>query len=169
MENIIKIEMMIENFGAVKIELYPEIAPETVENFVKLIKSGFYDGLTFHRIYPGFMSQGGDPEGNGSGGTETIKGEFSANGFKNDLSHTRGVISMARLGNDYDSASCQFFIMHEDSPFLDGQYAAFGKVSEGIEVIDAIADVECSFSPVDMANTKPLEPPMIQYIKVIEE
>ena len=137
-ENV-KVEMKIKDFGTVKLELYPDVAPITVANFVKLVESGFYDGLTFHRIFPGFMIQGGDPEGNGSGGTDTIKGEFAANGVKNDLSHTRGVISMARLATDYDSASCQFFIMHADYTSLDGQYAAFGEVVEGRETVDEIA------------------------------
>ena len=124
--------------GNIKAELYPEIAPITVKNFVGLVKSGFYDGLTFHRIIDGFMIQGGDPLGNGMGGSdEKIKGEFLANGVKNDLKHTRGVLSMAR-SMDPNSASSQFFIMHADAPHLDGQYAAFGKVTEGIEVVDKI-------------------------------
>ncbi|WP_036606328.1 peptidylprolyl isomerase [Oribacterium sp. P6A1] len=123
----------------IKIELYPDIAPITVENFVKLVKDGFYDGLTFHRIIPGFMIQGGDPEGNGTGGPGwNIKGEFSSNGVKNDLKHTRGVISMARA-MDPDSAGSQFFIMHADANYLDGQYAAFGKVIEGMDEVDRIA------------------------------
>jgi len=125
----------------IKIELYPDIAPITVENFVKLVKDGFYDGLTFHRIIPGFMIQGGDPEGTGMGGPGwTIKGEFSSNGVKNDLKHTRGVISMARSMNP-NSAGSQFFIMHKDSPHLDGDYAAFGKVTEGMEEVDRIASI----------------------------
>ena len=118
----------MENGGKIKLELYPEIAPITVANFEALVKEGFYDGLTFHRVIPGFMIQGGDPLGNGMGGSENkIKGEFSANGVKNDLKHTRGVISMARSMNP-NSASSQFFIMHADAPHLDGSYAAFGKV-----------------------------------------
>ena len=125
----------------IKIELYPDIAPITVENFVKLVKDGFYDGLTFHRIIPGFMIQGGDPEGTGMGGPGwSIKGEFSSNGVKNDLKHTRGVISMARSMNP-NSAGSQFFIMHKDSPHLDGDYAAFGKVTEGMEEVDRIASI----------------------------
>ncbi len=125
----------------IKIELYPDIAPITVENFVKLVKDGFYDGLTFHRIIPGFMIQGGDPEGTGMGGPGwSIKGEFSSNGVKNDLKHTRGVISMARSMNP-NSAGSQFFIMHQDSPHLDGDYAAFGKVTEGMEEVDRIASI----------------------------
>ncbi|SDZ98128.1 peptidyl-prolyl cis-trans isomerase B (cyclophilin B) [Oribacterium sp. KHPX15] len=125
----------------IKIELYPDIAPITVENFVKLVKDGFYDGLTFHRIIPGFMIQGGDPEGTGMGGPGwSIKGEFSSNGVKNDLKHTRGVISMARSMNP-NSAGSQFFIMHQDSPHLDGEYAAFGKVTEGMDEVDRIASI----------------------------
>ena len=125
----------------IKIELYPDIAPITVENFVKLVKDGFYDGLTFHRIIPGVMIQGGDPEGTGMGGPGwSIKGEFSSNGVKNDLKHTRGVISMARSMNP-NSAGSQFFIMHKDSPHLDGDYAAFGKVTEGMDEVDRIASI----------------------------
>ncbi len=136
---IITIEM--ENGGIIRAELYPEIAPITVENFVSLTKKGFYDGLTFHRIIRGFMIQGGDPKGNGTGGPgHTIKGEFAANGVKNNLKHTRGVLSMARSAMP-NSAGSQFFIMHADAPHLDGQYAAFGKVIEGMDVVDAIADV----------------------------
>lgn len=125
-------------YGTIKAELYPEIAPITVKNFEKLVSEGFYDGLTFHRIIDGFMIQGGDPLGNGMGGSdEKIKGEFASNGVKNDLKHERGVLSMARSMNP-NSASSQFFIMHQDSPHLDGQYAAFGRVTEGIEVVDKI-------------------------------
>ena len=130
--------IMETQHGTMKIELYPEVAPITVANFEKLVSEGFYDGLTFHRIIRGFMIQGGDPEGTGMGGSkDKIKGEFASNGVKNDLRHTRGVISMAR-SMMRDSASSQFFIMHEDAPHLDGEYAAFGKVVEGIEVVDAI-------------------------------
>lgn len=129
------------NGKKIKLELYPDIAPITCENFEKLVNQGFYDGLTFHRVIAGFMIQGGCPKGNGTGGPGwNIKGEFSLNGVKNDLKHTRGVISMARSMMP-DSAGSQFFIMHEDAPHLDGQYAAFGKVVEGIEVVDEIADV----------------------------
>ncbi|MBQ4159829.1 MAG: peptidylprolyl isomerase [Clostridia bacterium] len=136
MENV-KVIMETEH-GTMKLELYPEVAPITVANFEKLVSEGFYDGLTFHRIIRGFMIQGGDPEGTGMGGSkDKIKGEFASNGVKNDLRHTRGVISMAR-SMMRDSASSQFFIMHEDAPHLDGEYAAFGKVIEGIEVVDAI-------------------------------
>jgi len=132
----------MENGDQIKVELYPEIAPKTVENFIKLAESGFYNGIIFHRVIPGFMIQGGDPTGTGMGGPGwTIKGEFTKNGFENKLSHVRGVISMART-SDPNSAGSQFFIMHADSDYLDGQYAAFGKVIEGIEGVDHIAAVE---------------------------
>ena len=141
---MVVIEM--ENGAIIKLELYPEIAPKTVANFEKLVKEGFYDGLTFHRVIPGFMIQGGDPLGNGMGGAqEKIIGEFSQNGFKNDLKHTRGVISMARSMNP-NSASSQFFIMHKDAPHLDGAYAAFGKVIEGLETVDEIASIPTDYS-----------------------
>ena len=148
--------------GAVmKGELYPEIAPITVENFEKLANSGFYNGLTFHRVIPGFMIQGGCPLGNGTGGPGwQIKGEFSANGVKNDLKHTPGVLSMARA-MDPDSAGSQFFIMTSDSPHLDGQYAAFGKITENVEKAMAIAEV-----PRNMWNDKPNEPVIIESIVV---
>ena len=129
----------LENGGVIVAELYPDIAPNTVANFIDLANSGFYDGLIFHRVIPGFMIQGGDPTGTGMGGPGyTIKGEFDANGFENSLSHTRGVLSMARTSKP-DTAGSQFFIMHADAPYLDGQYAAFGQVTEGIEYVDAIA------------------------------
>ena len=145
---IVTIEM--EDGGIIKAELYPEIAPNTVNNFISLVKKGFYDGVIFHRVIPGFMIQGGDPNGVGIGGPGySIKGEFSANGFKNDLKHTRGVLSMARTMIP-DSAGSQFFIMHQDAPHLDRQYAAFGKVIEGIEVVDKIAR-----TPRSMMNDKP--------------
>ena len=141
-------EIEIAGYGTIRAELYGNAAPITVENFVKLAREGFYDGLTFHRIISGFMIQGGDPKGNGTGGSDqTIKGEFSANGVKNDLKHTRGVLSMAR-SQAYDSASSQFFIMHQDASHLDGQYAAFGKVIEGIEIVDKI----CADTPVQDSN-----------------
>ena len=141
---MIVIEM--ENGGKIKLELYPDVAPITVANFEKLVKAGFYDGLTFHRVIPGFMIQGGDPLGNGMGGSdEHIKGEFRKNGVKNDLKHARGVISMARAQHP-DSASSQFFIMHADGFFLDGDYAAFGKVIEGMDVVDEIAAIPTGFS-----------------------
>ena len=134
------VTMEVENFGTIKMELYPEQAPETVANFITLANRGFYNGLTFHRIISGFMIQGGDPNGNGTGGSdENIKGEFAQNGVKNTLSHTRGVISMAR-SMAYNSASSQFFIMHKDYTGLDGAYAAFGKVTSGIEIVDKICE-----------------------------
>lgn len=132
--------------GVMKLELYPEVAPNTVKNFISLANSGFYDGLTFHRIYAGFMIQGGDPAGNGSGGPDySIKGEFSANGVENNLSHKRGVISMARA-TPFDSAGSQFFIMHADYTGLDGQYAAFGMLIEGFDTLDAIAMTETGYN-----------------------
>lgn len=149
---MVKLEM--QNGGVIEIELYPDKAPKTVENFEKLVKEGFYDGLIFHRVISGFMIQGGDPTGTGySGSDETIVGEFTSNGIANDLSHTRGVISMARSMNP-NSASSQFFIVHQDSPFLDGNYAAFGKVVRGIEVVDAIASVETNASDKPLAEQK---------------
>ena len=130
----------------IKAELYPEFAPNTVNNFISLVNKGFYDGLTFHRVIAGFMIQGGCPAGNGTGGPGySIKGEFEANGFKNDIKHTEGVLSMARA-MDPDSAGSQFFIMHKDAPHLDGQYAAFGKVTEGMDVVNDIARVPTDFS-----------------------
>ena len=140
---MVVIEM--ENGKKIKLELYPEHAPITVANFERLVKNGFYDGLIFHRVIEGFMIQGGDPEGTGMGGSdEKIKGEFASNGVKNDLKHTRGVISMAR-SMFKDSASSQFFIMHQDAPHLDGDYAAFGKVVEGMDVVDEIATTETTY------------------------
>ena len=132
------VTMAMENGGVIKAELYPEVAPNTVNNFIDLINRGFYDGLIFHRVIPGFMIQGGCPEGTGMGGPGySIKGEFTSNGFKNDLNHTKGVLSMARAMHP-DSAGSQFFIMVADAPHLDGQYASFGKVIEGMEVADEI-------------------------------
>lgn len=155
---IVTIEM--ENGGIIKLELYPEIAPITVANFVSLAESGFYDGLIFHRVISGFMIQGGDPLGTGMGGSdEKIVGEFSANGYENDLSHTRGVISMAR-SSAYDSASSQFFIMHADYPYLDGSYAAFGMVIEGMDIVDEIAAVDVN------SSDKPFEDQVIKSITV---
>lgn len=140
--------IVVQDYGTITVALDPEAAPITVANFVDLAKSGFYDGLTFHRIMSGFMIQGGDPDGNGTGGSkERIKGEFSANGVENNISHVRGVISMAR-SDDYNSASSQFFIVHQDSLFLDGSYAAFGRVTDGMEVVDAI----CENTPVEDGN-----------------
>ncbi len=152
----------MENGAKIKLELYPEIAPITCENFEKLVKQGFYDGLTFHRIIPGFMIQGGCPKGNGTGGPGwNIKGEFSSNGVKNNLKHTRGVISMARSMMP-NSAGSQFFIMHEDAPHLDGQYAAFGKVVEGMDVVDAIAEVPTNY------NDMPIEPQRISKVYITD-
>ena len=141
---MVVIEM--ENGGKIELELYPEAAPKTVANFLKLVGQGFYDGLIFHRVIPGFMIQGGDPQGNGMGGAdENIIGEFKANGFDNPIKHVRGVISMARAFNP-NSASSQFFIMHKNAPHLDGQYAAFGKVVSGMEVVDEIASIPTDYS-----------------------
>ena len=148
----------MEDGSVMKGELYPEIAPNTVNNFISLIKKGFYDGLIFHRVIPGFMIQGGDPEGIGGPGY-SIKGEFTDNGFKNDLKHEPGVLSMARA-MDPDSAGSQFFLMHKSSPHLDGQYAAFGKVTEGLEVVDKIAN-----TPTDY-NDRPYETQKIATITV---
>ena len=135
----------VEKFGTIELELYKDVAPISVDNFVKLANKGFYNGLTFHRIIRGFMIQGGCPLGNGTGGPGyTIKGEFAANGINNPIKHERGVISMARA-MDPNSAGSQFFIMHKDAPHLDGQYAAFGKVTKGIEVVDAIASVNTNY------------------------
>ena len=159
-------EIVIEDYGTITVELDGTAAPQTVANFVKLAKDGFYDGLTFHRIMAGFMMQGGDPIGNGTGGSdEKIVGEFSANGIKNPLSHTRGAISMARA-QDPNSASSQFFIVHEDSTFLDGQYAAFGYVTEGMDVVDAVCEAA---QPVDNNGTiLPEEQPVIESITILE-
>ena len=141
---VVTIEM--ENGGVMKVELYPETAPNTVANFISLVEKGFYNGTIFHRVIPGFMIQGGDPEGTGMGGPGyRIKGEFTANRFQNDLKHTKGVISMARSGHPA-SAGSQFFIMVDDAPHLDGQYASFGKVIEGIEVADQIVSVATNYS-----------------------
>lgn len=151
---VVTIEM--ENGNIIKVELYPEVAPETVNNFVSLVQKGFYDGIIFHRVIPGFMIQGGDPQGNGMGGCGySIKGEFSANGFPNDLKHDKGVISMARTANP-NSAGSQFFLMHANSPHLDGQYASFGRVIEGIEEVDRIANVKKDYrdKPVEDQRMK---------------
>ena len=141
---MVVIEM--ENGGIIELELYPDAAPKTVANFLKLVGEGFYDGLIFHRVIPGFMIQGGDPQGTGMGGAkDNVVGEFRANGFNNPIKHTRGVISMARAYNP-NSASSQFFIMHQNAPHLDGQYAAFGKVVSGIEVVDEIASIPTDYN-----------------------
>jgi len=160
-ENV-DVKITMTGGGEIELELYPDIAPETVANFKSLVEEGFYDGLTFHRIIKGFMIQGGDPLGNGMGGSDkNIKGEFKMNGFDNPLKHTRGVISMARSQMP-NSASSQFFIMHEDAPHLDGSYAAFGKVTKGIEIVDEIAD-----TPVGWDGQSPKVTPVIESMKLI--
>ena len=160
------VEISVKDFGTIELELDADTAPITVTNFIKLVNEKFYDGLTYHRIIEGFMIQGGDPDGDGTGGSdETIKGEFSANNVENNISHVRGVISMAR-SQAYNSASSQFFIVHEDSTFLDGNYAAFGHVTAGMEVVDEIAEntkVEDDNGTVLAKNQ-----PVIEYIKVMK-
>ena len=156
----------VQDYGTISLELDADTAPISVTNFINLANEGFYDGLTFHRIISGFMIQGGDPNGNGTGGSEkTIKGEISANGVENDISHVRGVISMARA-NDPDSGSSQFFIVHEDSTFLDGQYAAFGHVTDGMDVVDAI----CEAVPVQDNNgtVAAADQPVITAVTVVD-
>lgn len=157
-----KATIRIKNLGSIIIELNHDAAPITVDNFINLAKSGFYNGLTFHRVIKGFMIQGGCPKGNGTGGPGyTIKGEFKANGFNNPLSHKRGVISMARA-MDPNSAGSQFFIMHQDGEFLDGQYAAFGEVISGISIVDVIANVKTTI------NDRPIVPVIIERIEISE-
>lgn len=154
------VTITMEDGGVMKAELYPEIAPNTVRNFVSLVSKGFYDGVVFHRVIPGFMIQGGDPNGTGMGGPGyTIPGEFTMNGFQNDLAHTRGVLSMARA-MDPNSGGSQFFIMVEDAPHLDGQYASFGMVIEGMEVADKIVSARRNF------NDKPFEPQIMKSVVV---
>ncbi len=163
MKDIVTAEIVMENGGTINLELYHNIAPITVENFVSLANKNFYDGLIFHRVISGFMIQGGDPNGTGTGGPGyQIKGEFAVNGVANNISHKRGVISMARAMG-YDTAGSQFFICHANSEFLDGQYAAFGKVTSGIEVVDSIAAVSTN------AYDKPLVEQKIKSIRIIEE
>ena len=159
-------DIKVKDYGTIKVQLDPSQAPITCDNFIQLANEGFYDGLTFHRIMQGFMIQGGDPNGNGTGGSDqTIKGEFKSNGVENELSHTRGTISMAR-SNDPDSASSQFFICDADDPFLDGDYAAFGHVIEGMDVVDKIAS---DAKPTDNNGTIPdMEQPVIESIKITE-
>lgn len=161
------VKMEVKDFGTITLALNPVDAPVTVANFVKLAELGFYDGLTFHRIIRGFMIQGGDPEHNGTGGSmNNIRGEFAANGFNNTLSHKRGVISMARA-SDPNSASSQFFIVHEDSTFLDGQYAAFGVVTDGMDVVDAITKM---VRPIDNNGTVLFEDqPVIEKVTVTKD
>ena len=157
------IEIKVRDMGIMRAELYPKNAPRTVENFLSLVDEKFFDGLIFHRVIKGFMIQGGDPMGTGMGGAkEKIKGEFLANGVRNDLKHTRGVISMARSAMP-NSASSQFFIMHQDAPLLNGQYAAFGKVVEGMDVVDEIAAVDVNF------NDKPLVDQVMKKVTLIED
>ncbi len=154
------VTITLEDGGVIRAELYPDIAPNTVHNFISLVKKGFYDGTVFHRIIRGFMIQGGDPEGTGTGGPGySIRGEFTDNGFPNDLKHTPGVLSMART-MDPDSAGSQFFIMHGEAPHLDGQYAAFGKVIEGMDVVDAVANV-----PTDWCD-RPLQDQRMKTVTV---
>ena len=154
------ITITMQNGSVMKGELYPEIAPNTVNNFISLVKKGYYNGLIFHRVIPGFMIQGGCPDGTGMGGPGySIKGEFTQNGFKNDLKHTKGVLSMARTMAP-NSAGSQFFIMHQTSPHLDGAYAAFGKITEGLDVIDAIAGVRTDF------RDRPLEDQVIKSMEI---
>lgn len=154
------VTITMENGDVIKAELYPEIAPNTVNNFISLINKGFYDGVGFHRIINGFMLQGGDPDGTGMGGPGySIRGEFSSNGFRNDLKHTPGVLSMARTMVP-DSAGSQFFIMHKDAPHLDGDYAAFGKVTEGMDIVNKIAEVETDYSD------RPLTPVVMKTVTV---
>ena len=160
------VKITVKNYGEIELELDADVAPITVTNFIELANSKFYDGLTFHRIMKGFMIQGGDPEGTGMGGSnKKIKGEFTANGVANSISHVRGVISMARGSYSMDSASSQFFIVHQDSTFLDGQYAAFGHVTSGMEVVDKIAE---DAKPTDDNGTIPKEnQPTIEKIEVL--
>ncbi len=166
------VKVTMESGDSFVIELMPEYAPKTVENFLQLVESGFYNGLTFHRIYPGFMAQGGDPAGDGTGGSDKeIKGEFSSNGYrKNTLSHDRGVVSMAR-SNDKDSASSQFFICYSGDykASLDGNYAAFGKVIEGMETVDALIECDRVYSTSDGEFTKPVNPPVMKTVEVLTD
>ncbi|MCI5967554.1 MAG: peptidylprolyl isomerase [Tenericutes bacterium] len=159
------VEITVKDYGKIDLELDADVAPITVTNFINLVNDNFYDGLTFHRIIDGFMIQGGDPLGNGTGGSDkTIKGEFSDNGVNNSISHVRGVISMAR-SNSNDSASSQFFIVHEDSTFLDGKYAAFGKVTSGMDIVDKLAKVKVED---DNGTVSKKNQPIIESIKVIK-
>ena len=159
-------KIKVKDYGTMEVELDGDTAPITVANFVKLVNEKFYDGLTFHRIMSGFMIQGGDPLGNGTGGSdETIKGEFSSNGVENNISHKRGVISMAR-SSEPDSASSQFFIMHQDADYLDGQYAAFGKVTKGMSVVDKICE---DVTPTDGNGTvEKADQPVIESIRMVD-
>ena len=167
LSGMVNVEIDVKDYGIIKLELDANTAPITVTNFVNLAKDGFYDGLTFHRIINGFMIQGGDPDHNGTGGSKkTIKGEFSSNGVENNISHTRGVISMAR-SNDNNSASSQFFIVHQDSTFLDGNYAAFGHVTEGMDIVDKIEEQIAPLAIDDNGTIEYENQPVINTIKVI--
>ena len=160
------IEIIVKDYGSIKVELDADVAPITVTNFVNLVNNKFYDGLTFHRIINNFMIQGGDPDGNGTGGSDkTIKGEFASNGVNNSISHVRGTISMARSAM-YDSASSQFFIVHQDSTYLDGQYAAFGHVTEGIEIVDKLCEDAVVID--DNGTVQDGMKPVIESIRVIK-
>lgn len=157
-----KVKITLKNGKTMTAELYPESAPITVQNFIDLVKKGYYNGLTFHRVIKGFMLQGGCPKGNGTGGSgKNIKGEFKINGVENPIKHTEGVLSMARA-MDKNSASSQFFIMHKEAKHLDGQYAAFGKITEGMDVVNEIAEVATDY------NDKPLEPVIMEKVEIIE-
>ena len=172
-ENEVYVRMEVKDYGEIDLCLDRSAAPITVENFVSLVEDGFYDKLTFHRIVEGFMIQGGDPKGNGTGGTTPIKGEFAYNGYDNPIKHERGVISMARRGNSYDSGSCQFFIVHQTSLnntySLDGQYAAFGRVVKGMEVVDKIVEKVQYANYEDAAGGIALNPPVIKYMIVLAD
>ncbi len=163
-----RVKFTMENGTTFVIELYPEYAPQTVDNFIKLVSQGFYDGLTFHRVVDGFMAQGGDPNGDGTGGSkDKIYGEFASNGYKdNKLSHTRGVVSMARRSDSMNSASSQFFICYGDATFLDGDYASFGVVVEGMETVDSFLDIERTIGN-DRALSRPVTPIIIEKAEVI--
>lgn len=168
LKELVKAEITVKDKGVIKLELDPNVAPITVDNFVELANEGFYDGLTFHRIINHFMIQGGDPKGDGFGGSDKkIKGEFSENGVKNDMAHVRGVISMAR-SSDPDSASSQFFIVHEDSPHLNGHYAAFGHVTDGMDIVDDLAQntpvIDSESGMVEKKNQ-----PVIESIRIVKE
>lgn len=158
------VTITMENGDVMKAELYPEIAPNTVNNFISLVKKGFYDGLIFHRVIPGFMIQGGDPKGNGTGSTTPVKGEMTGNGFENNLTHIRGVLSMARRGGDYNSGSCQFFICNADAPHLNGEYASFGYVVAGMETVDSISAVA-----TNAANNAPTESVVMEKVCFVKQ
>ncbi len=158
------VRITVKNHGDIVLRLRKDIAPETVENFRKLVSEKFYDGLTFHRVIPGFMIQGGDPKGNGTGSTTPVKGEMTANGFENNLTHIRGVLSMARRGGDYNSGSCQFFICNADAPHLNGEYASFGYVVAGMETVDSISAVA-----TNAANNAPTESVVMEKVCFVKQ